>query len=614
MKMKEIKQFTFPAADYETWKKSAASSLKGKSMESLRTNTYEGIEIQPIYEKGGIDPGNPGVFPYTRGVTAAPYDTKPWGICQTHREKHPQKLLEKIEESISRGQNVIAFDFTLLEEGGKEEMERFFQPLLEKNLPFYLDLKGAQEQFSVLLDSRAAGFTGAAAEDPISEWAKEGSLPEEQAGFFSEWSKRVKKLHKAIPLAKTILIKTDVYHDAGAHAVQELAMGLALAVEYLDKGHEQGLAAELLAEKIIFSFSLDSNFFGGIAKLRAARKLWSMVGKAYGADGAGFRMDIHARTSAFTQTLFDPHVNILRTANQAFAAVLGGVQYLEVLPYDAVQKSSSGLSERIARNIHLLLREEAHLKKVSDPAGGSWYIEEQTDALVSEAWKLFLEIESQGGALAVLESGWIQGQIQKVYEARGKNVMTRKERIVGTNVYADLSQKSAELKADPVNRTDKGKVLDRVVPRRLSEKIERIRIRAESIPGGSRAGLICLGTLKNFKPRADFVSAFLAAGGIEGAWSPPVTSVQEACEFIRSSGFKHYILCGSDFSYKEEGMQLMKTIRRDFPEINLYLAGRMEGELVEQALSTGLSGFISVYSDFEILDGILSDLEALHNG
>ncbi|MBR8644642.1 hypothetical protein KEH51_09565 [[Brevibacterium] frigoritolerans] len=157
--------------------------------------------------------------------------------------------------------------------------------------------------------------------------------------------------------------------------------------------------------KIVFSFAVDSNYFMSIAKLRAARRLWAGLAEAFDTASDHFKMTIHAVTSELTETLYDQHVNILRTTNQAFAAAIGGIQYLQIHPFTHATGETDEFSERIARNTHLILKEETNITTVVDPAGGSWYVEQLTDELAEKAWAKFLEIDAAGGILELIKQG-----------------------------------------------------------------------------------------------------------------------------------------------------------------------------------------------------------------
>ncbi|WP_409299193.1 methylmalonyl-CoA mutase family protein [Peribacillus sp. SCS-26] len=622
MKTSEIKKLDFPAADFSSWEDAAAKSLKGKSVSSLSRNTYEGIQIDPLYYKNGTITELPGQRPYTRGTEPAGSREGTWGIAQCLRAEDHEELFALVEEAVKKGQNTISFDAELFDSLDAGRLQELMRKLRAVNLPFFLDLKGRQEVlFRSIKDDPElqAGLRGAAAEDLISDGASAGSLPVDKDKFSMELAARLKAMNDTFPGLRSLLVKASVYHNAGASAVQELAFALALGVEYLEMGRKEGIDACGLSEKMVFSFAVGSSFFMEIAKLRAARRLWSRIGEAYKDEIKPFRMEIHAETSAFSQTVFDPHVNILRTAGQAFAAAVGNVQYLQIHPFDLPAVPSSPLAGRIARNIHHILSEEAQLKHSADPAGGSWYVEKLTDQLAESAWELFLEIEDMGGAWAALESGWIQEQIGKTFNDKAHNVMIRKEKLVGTNVYADLSQSAKPGKgtsdgtaAAPENHVEKG--INALKPKRMSEEAEAIRHKAAAMAERRgtipRVGLIGLGALKEFKPRADFIRSFFAAGGIHSDISPPIYGVNQALSFISTNeDVEHFLICGTDEAYENEAVQYISAIKAAFPHKRIYIAGRLAKELAGSAEKAGLNGSIHQNTSLDLINTFLVEME-----
>jgi methylmalonyl-CoA mutase len=339
--------------------------------------------------------------------------------------------------------------------------------------------------------------------------------------------------------------------------------------------------------------------------------LWSKITEAYQvAEELQGQMEISADTSWFTKTVYDPYVNLLRAGNEAFAAVLGGVQYLHVSPFDEPEGESSEFSERIARNTQLLLKNEARLGSIIDPAGGSWYIESLTDELAEMAWALFLEIDEKGGIAEVLESGWLQAQIEEVKAKRTHDIASRKQTIVGTNKYANPQDKPLTAQAAA---TDLVTDFIPVKQGRLAEPYEQLRQKAENLAQMNQApvsGLLCLGTLKNHKARADFIDGFLAPGGIAAVRSSELHSIEDALTFINEKKCHFYVLCASDAQYAESGLSVVEAIRKRFPELKLYVAGLApEGE-EEAWKQAGVSDFITVKSNcYETLRSFLNEIE-----
>jgi methylmalonyl-CoA mutase len=310
----------------------------------------------------------------------------------------------------------------------------------------------------------------------------------------------------------------------------------------------------------------------------------------------------------------------LRSGNEAFAAVTGGVQYLHVNPFDQLTGSSS-FSERIARNTQLILQEEAHLKKIIDPAGGSWYIEKLTNELAQKAWSFFQEIEAKGGILEVLKSNWLQAEIFAVHEKRKTDIFNRKQSIIGTNVYAnldDVTPGSTGVQTGEQRNNEVGIDIMPIPQLRLAQPYEELRGRATDInrKTGSQptVGLICLGSLKQHKARLDFVRGFLSAGGVTVQPSEPIHSMEDAIRFVKESDTKHFCICGTNDQYQILGIEIIQSIKAELEDRTIYLAGLPEEEDQEKWTELGLMQFIHIKSNcFETLSSILSEMEVSVN-
>jgi methylmalonyl-CoA mutase len=241
----------------------------------------------------------------------------------------------------------------------------------------------------------------------------------------------------------------------------------------MEEMRKRGLELKNNIEKMVFHFSINSKFFMEIAKLRAIKVLWSKILEAYKIEVNEDFITVSAETSLFTKTIYDPYVNLLRAGNEAFAAVLGGVQFLHISPYNEIEGKITDFSDRIARNMHFILRDEARLGSIIDPAGGSWYIESLTNALIENAWKLFLEIDDKGGIVKTIQTNWLQEQINKVMARREQDVLTRDRVIVGMNKYEFKDDIPLQIK----KKTEVGQTssIEHMIEKRLSEKYEELR-------------------------------------------------------------------------------------------------------------------------------------------
>jgi methylmalonyl-CoA mutase len=283
------------------------------------------------------------------------------------------------------------------------------------------------------------------------------------------------------------------YHEAGASAVQELAYGLGALTETLAHVLERGASLDDILDHLHVQTAVSTSYFIEIAKLRALRLLVPQVIDAFSDETdaavtfAPSDLYVQAETSRRTETLYDPHVNMLRGTTEAMAAVVGGCDVLNVRPYDAAFRSPSSFSTRIARNVQLILEHEAHFDVVSDPAAGAYYVEAATDRLAEHAWSQFQTLEADGGLLDGLRRGTLQSEIARVREQRRSEVNSRDRVLVGTNHYPDLQEERLQDARSPVFSADNRTVETQEQPEpsleRLQEDLEEGRPMHDLVAG-----------------------------------------------------------------------------------------------------------------------------------
>src|SRR5690606_8722135 len=232
--------------------------------------------------------------------------------------------------------------------------------------------------------------------------------------IFDEMKLATELMIKSNSAIKTIGVNGLHFNNAGSNSVQELAFTLATAVEYLNEMIARGLKVDDVAKRIKFTFGIGSFYFMEVAKLRAARILWSKILEAFGVNEENRKTSIHCKTTRFNQTYFDPYVNMLRSTTEAFYAIVGGADSIHTNPFDESFNPSDNFSRRIARNTQIVLKEESHLDQVIDPAGGAYFVEKLTDDIANAAWKLFQSIEGKDGMINAIQSGFVQEEISKV--------------------------------------------------------------------------------------------------------------------------------------------------------------------------------------------------------
>jgi len=543
----------FPVLSFDEWKKQVEKDLKGESFDKkLITKTYEEIYLQPLYTSNDIKDlpqinNLPGFQNYLRGSNVSGYTSRSWEIAQEYNQALPEDLNEALRSDLNRGLNSInivldnptqlGIDADQSKEGevgndglsisGVRKMQVLFKDIDLTNQPINISCGFSALPITLLFtayvnETRTSlmNIKGSITSDPYEYLLTKGELPISLKQIFDEMKLATELMIKSNSPIKTIGVSGLPFNNAGANAVQELAFTLATAVEYLNELIERGLKADDVAKRIKFTFGIGSFYFMEIAKLRAARLLWSKILEAYSIKEENQKIFIHGKTSQFNQTYFDPFVNSLRTTTEAFSAIVGGVDSIQTNPYDESFNDSDDFSRRLARNTQIILKEESHLDQVIDPAGGSYFVEKLTDDIANAAWKLFQTIEENGGMLKSIQLGFIQDEIAKVTETKKKDFAKRKSVLVGTNMYANPKEEMLEIKNKDLNAVYKKRV----------EYIQKYRVTADNKKHNSILDkLQKIADTKSYELIDSAVDAFL-----EGA------SLGEVSKSIRASGEKGF--------------------------------------------------------------------------
>jgi methylmalonyl-CoA mutase len=347
------------------------------------------------------------------------------------------------------------------------------------------------------------------------------------------------------------------YHEAGASEAQELAAMLATLVAYLRACEAQGLRPRMALGKIALSLAADSELFLTVAKLRAARVLVARVAEACGAASAGAVMHLSVTTSARMLARRDPWVNMLRATAACTGAAFGGADAITVLPFTWALGRPDPFARRMARNTHLVLQEESGLGRVMDPAAGAASIEQATGALAGKAWELFQSVERKGGMAMVLESGFWQGEIARVAEARSRAIATGRLELTGVSAFPRLGDDGVKVEPHPLAGTVvKGGTSVAALPAlRLAAPFEELRDAADAFAvrtgAPPRVFLVNLGDLAAHSARSSWMRNVLAAGGIEAVASEPLHSSVDAGKAFADSGARIACICSSDAVYAE---------------------------------------------------------------
>jgi methylmalonyl-CoA mutase len=464
----------------EKWKEEAVAALKGAPFDKvMHTKTYEGLTIEAIYCAEDIEglphlKSMPGFAPFARGTRPNGFIKTPWKISQELTLAFPGEFNEEARYDLARGQTALNIVLDRATRGGRDpsdaaeedvgrggvslatlaDVSTLFRGIdLGKvgvqccagatALPLLAMLCAALQDNDKGIDP-LYGLDGCVGADPLGVLAVEGHLPVslETAHdcLYQSTAWALKKTQKL----QTIFVQGHPYHDAGASSTEEVAFALATAVEYLREMIARGLTIDQVAPRIRFGFSLGSTFFMEIAKLRAARIMWAQIVAAFGGSADAQKMTIHGRTSAFNKTVFDPYVNMLRVTSEGFSGAVGGVDSMHLSPFDEPIRAPDRFSRRIARNVQVMLQEEARFTMPIDMGGGSYTIEKLTHEFARAAWRIFQEIEKNGGMAAALAAGTPQAMAEATAARRVKAVETRSDVILGTNMYANLVEKRIE--------------------------------------------------------------------------------------------------------------------------------------------------------------------------
>ncbi len=429
----------FDAAGLEEWRAKVEVDLRGASLDSLRTPLSAQTALEPLYVAAhGALPAN---VPVRRG---------PWRIQPEHGDPRMEICASAIADDLACGAEalwlVVGLDHgtRVLTAGDLDVVLRAvdlakvpvqLEPEADA-LAVALSLVAVAERRGVALSELRGGF-GA---DPIATLARSGVLPQ-------GWRTARRTLGELAVFATTRtpgmragLVSTRPYHEAGATPPQELAWALATGVDYLRAFLDAGLGLEAAAGQLVFSLGGSDRVLEQIAKLRAMRWIWAKAMAASRADQQARGISLHVHASTADRTRRDPWVNLLRGTAEVFASALGGADSIACAPFDAAIGPSDAFARRLARNTQLVLRAEAHLDAVDDPAAGSYALESLTAAYAREAWGLFREIEREGGMMRALRRGRVATALDAARAARGQRIALRREPVLGVSEFPNLGE------------------------------------------------------------------------------------------------------------------------------------------------------------------------------
>jgi len=600
----------FPPIDTSEWEARILSDLKGAEYEKkLIWKTDEGFDVKPYYRAGdleGLEYLNilPGEFPFVRGNKTK---NNAWLIHQDIETADPEEANRLGLDAIAKGADSLGFNATdvtthkqinqlLADIDFSRTSINFFS---SRSYPLTLEL------FIYEVNHRSFEgemIRGSINFDPISYLLLHGD-------FYMNWTHNLEEaeyllntVQKRLPEFRAITVNGHYFQNAGSTLVQELAFSLASANEYLAGLTGKGFDVDAIASRIQLSFSLGSDYFLEIAMLRAARLLWSgMVNEYHPAKPDSLKAFIHSTTASWNKTLFDPYVNLLRTTTEGMSAAIGNADSINIRSFDFVSKKPDDFSRRIARNQHLVLKEESYLDKIVDPAAGSYYIENLTHSIAHHAWKLFQEVEGRGGILSCIKSGFIQDEVFKSRQQKEKEIARRQRILIGTNQYPNIQEVTIDkppckepVESEPESSYKKLGLF------RGAKPFEDIRLATENhvVKGNKKPAvfLFTIGNLAMSRARAGFITNFFGCAGFNIIDNPGFQTIAEGVTSALDSNSEIVVICSSDEEYEQIVPEICAQLRNKNSELKILLAGYPK-DLIEKLTAAGVDDFIHLRSN-----------------
>jgi methylmalonyl-CoA mutase len=653
----------FPAPPLQAWQELAARELKGAPLSRLTSRTPEGVELRPLGTAGDAAAAVP-----REVLTARP---RGWAICQEYRQARPRDAGAAAAEDLSRGADAAWFVLDEALAAGLGDLQGRGGVALATPDEMDALLAGVDlERAAVVIDAGArllpaAGLLTCAAErrgvaparlrgavggDPLALLLAVGQLGWPIEHVYTDMAELTRWARASAPELRTVLVDASVWHEAGGTAADELAGALAAGLEHLRGLQREGVEVDAAAEAALFVFAVGRDLLLELAKLRAARVLWARVVAACGGGPKGQVMRLHARTSRRELSALDPWVNLVRTTTEGVTAAIGGADTIAVTSLDEASGEPSELGRRLARNIQLLLRDESHLAAVADPVGGSWSIEQLTDALAREAWRRLQAIEAEGGLLASLRAGAVQGRIAAAAGAQAKAAATLRLPVLGASKFATADERGTGARpgerAEAVAaarsqglwphehdsetipqvqaalaggaglpgfvRPGRPETVQALARGRVAEPFERLRARAaawaERHGHAPKVALVPVGPADAVRPRVEFSRAYFPVGGFHVIEGEATEDVAEAWRRFAATGAAVAVICGTDASYPEVVPKLVSGLRAAGARV-IVLAGRPKDQ-VEALMAAGVDLFISLGGDaLEVLGALQQRLE-----
>ena len=583
----------FPAATRDDWRKLVDAALKGVPFEKkLVSKTYDGIAIQPLYERAK-----------NAARVAGRPDGEPWAVLQRVDLRDPKDANKQALRDLENGATGLTlvfpgavgnYGFAL--PASKEALARTLDQVWLEAADIELDIGPASKDAPLWLAeiARERGVDPANTNfrfgmDPLGAIAHHGGAAKSWKEKAPHFSSLIKDLTQRGVKRHLAAADGRIVHASGGSEAQELAFGLACGIEYMRALEASGISLDDARRALFFRLAADADQFLTIAKFRALRKLWARIEEASSLQPKP--IFVSAETASRMMTKRDPNVNMLRMTMAVAAAGLGGADAIAVLPHTVALGLPDGFARRVARNTQTVLLEESNLFRVGDPAAGSGGIEALTAELCEKAWALFQAIEAAGGIAEALNSGTLQKKVAETRAARVGNISVRKDPLTGVSEFPHIDERREPVldekpEFDQLHPSDPNLALPRM---RFAEPFEALRDAADARKERPKVFLVNLGTAADFTARTTFARNFFEAGGIAAVPSEGLSSTEEAVQAFKASGAKLACICSSDEVYASQAEAVAKALRDNGATI--YLAGR-GGDKEAAYKAAGIGGFV----------------------
>lgn len=645
----------FPSVSKKEWKDQVVKDLKGQNFDKLIWKTYENIDVNPFYTEedlGAISnqlKSIPGEFPYVRGSSP---ETNDWEINQEINNPDIGSANKLAISSLNSGADSITFDCTIsngsfsgIPVQCKDDMSSLLKEIDIENRPIHfkcgdgvLGILALYINETLRRNIDLQNLTGSVDCDPLRDLSLYGEFSRGETAAFTDLEGLISYLGNNMPCYKGLKVNSYPFNNSGSSITQELAFTLSSGVEYLDRLTEMDLTIDQITKQMIFSFSIGSNYFMEIAKLRAVRLLWSQIVEQYEPTSESSKlMQLEVQNSSWNKTQYDPFVNLLRGTVETMAGALGGAGSITVRPFDAAYKTPDEFSLRMSRNTQLVLKNESYLERVADPSAGSYYIENLTNSIAAESWRLFQEIEANGGFVESLKSGAIQDAIENTTSSRDMNIASRKDIFLGVNQYPNSNENiSSKIEEPENNKMNKsGKEIDDInklsieglrdylqnndsfigdtvlesktetevsalKPYRGAQAFEELRLATEhnfnETGHKPKVFLLTIGNPSMRTARASFSGNFFACAGFEVINNIGFDKPEDGVESALKANADIVVICSSDDQYPEYAPTITGKLKDNNPNIKVIIAGNPK-EHIEGLKEAGVDNFIHVRSN-----------------